>query len=187
MTKRLFIVAACAAIFGVAVHAEEAALTPGEFYTQVNLWVEYPKPMPTTNYHVGEIVPIGSKVKMSAVAPRAAARDIVFVYNGREFTIRMEPKHTKVGIDALKARTFGATNPLESETFKALAEEEQTAVKAGRVVVGMTKPAVLMAYGYPPEHETPTTEGNFWKFWYNRFTTRTVTFTDGKVSATAGF
>ena len=183
MMKHLFAAAACAAIFGFADHAGEAALADGEFYTQVNLWAEHPKPIQTTNYHTGEQIPLGSKVTLVS----ANAKGITFVWNGRDFTIRIETRHTKVGLGAVKDRTLGKTNPLESEAFKALTGEQQAAVKSGRVAVDMTKAAVLMAYGYPPEHETPTTEGNLWKYWRNRLITQTVTFDKGKVSATEGF
>ena len=183
MMRHLFAAAACAAIFGLASHAGEAALADGEFYTQVNLWSENPKPIQSTNYHVGEQIPLGSRVTLVS----ANAKDITFKWNGRDFTIRIEIRHTKVGLEAVKDRTFGKTTPLESEAFKALTEEQQTAVKKGRVAVGMAKATVLMAYGYPPEHETPTTESNFWKYWRNRFITQSVTFDDGKVSAVAGF
>ena len=183
MNRHLFAVAACAAIFGLAVHAGEAALADGEFYTQVNLWAEHPKPIQSTNYHTGEQIPLGSKVTLLS----ASAKGITFAWSGRDFTIRIETRHTRIGLEAVKDRTFGKTSPLESAAFKALTEEQRAAVKSGRVAAGMTKAAVLMAYGYPPEHETPTTEGNHWKYWRNRFIMQTVTFDNGTVSATAGF
>lgn len=162
--------------------AEVQAGSSGEVYTLVNLWVEQQKPIPTTNYHKGEIIPLGSKV----TAVSADDKTISFVFKGQTLTIQ-KTKHTHAGMDAVKARTFGASDPLTSDAFKALPEAQRNAVKSGQVIAGMTKAAVLMAYGYPPEHKTPSTEGNCWLYWRDKFRTQSVTFTEGKVSATTGF
>jgi len=45
----------------------------------------------------------------------------------------------------------------------------------------MSKEAVILAIGYPPEHVTPTLESNTWKYWRTRFATQLVSFVDGKV------
>ena len=189
MKRHLFAAIAGATLLGLATgHAQDAVLGDKEFYTQVNIWFEAakgaPKPIPTTHYHVGEQIPVGSKVTVTS----SNAKEIKFSYNGQNLTIQLMPKHTTVKMDAVKDRMFKKTNPLESEAFTSLTKEQQAAVKAGQVKEGMTKEAVLMSYGYPPEHKTLSTTANFWTYWHNKFTTRTVTFdADGKVSETKGF
>lgn len=55
-------------------------------------------------------------------------------------------------------------------------------IRAGAALVGMTKPGVILAIGYPPEHATPTLESNSWMYWKARFGKRQIQFTDGKVT-----
>lgn len=170
-------------VFGhTVVDAQTSTLGNGETYTQINLWVETAKPIPTTNYHKGERIPIGSKVSILA----SNAKQLTFSYNGQMLTLQ-KTKHTQVGMDAVKSRTFGTSDPLASKAFLELPEAQQNAVKAGQVISGMPKAAVLMAYGYPPEHRTPTAEANPWFYWFDKFRTQSVAFVNGNVSALTGF
>ena len=185
MSKRLLILAACPLLFWACSRTASVGSTPaslGEFYTQVNMWVEVKGVIPTTNYHMGELIPLGSRVTVTA----ANARDIKFNYNGRALTMRREHRHTLASVGEVQNRMFNSTNPLQSAAFTSLSAQHQADVRAGRVTVGMTKEAVLMAYGYPPEHETAIA-GDVWKFWRNRYISQTVTFANGRVVSTAGF
>ena len=56
-----------------------------------------------------------------------------------------------------------------------LSPEEQDHIEKGTVGGGMTKEAVLMAYGYPPSHRTPSLSMDTWTYWTGRGTT-TLTF-----------
>jgi len=189
MSKRLLIFAVCPFLFWscariARVMDDSPPVSLGEFYTQVNMWVEYPKPILSSNYHMGEMIPLGSSVTLTA----ANARDIKFIYNGRQFTLRHERRHTFASIGELQNRMFKTTNPLESAAFTSLSAQQQADVRAGNVTVGMTKEAVLMAYGYPPENETSSTAANTWVYWRSKFQPRkSVTFADGKVVSTIGF
>jgi hypothetical protein len=42
----------------------------------------------------------------------------------------------------------------------------QDAIRAAKVLPGMTKEQVLMAVGFPARHETPTIDAPAWKFWH---------------------
>ena len=184
MSKRLLILAACPLLFWACSKTASVGSSPaslGEFYTQVNIWVEAKGVIPTTNYHLGEMIPLGSRVTVTA----ANARDIKFVHNGRTLTMRREHRHTLVGVGEVQNRMFNSANPLQSAAFTSLTPQQQADVRAGRVTVGMTKEAVLLAYGYPPEHETAIS-GDFWKYWRNRYVSQTVTFENGKVASTSG-
>jgi len=47
----------------------------------------------------------------------------------------------------------------------------------------MSREAVIISYGYPPAHQTPSLESNKWKYWKSRGTNFFVYFDkDGKVS-----
>jgi len=55
-------------------------------------------------------------------------------------------------------------------------------IKEGRVLNGMTKKGVRIAWGYPAMHKTPSLEDNVWTYWRNRWVMKTVTFSNGKVT-----
>jgi hypothetical protein len=46
----------------------------------------------------------------------------------------------------------------------------------------MSKDAVVMAYGYPPDHKTPSLKTDLWTYWENRLISITVQFADGKAA-----
>ena len=48
----------------------------------------------------------------------------------------------------------------------------------GVVVEGMSKRAVLISVGIPPQHKTPTLDGKRWMYWVNRFRDKTICFGD---------
>ena len=186
MTKHIMAAALCAvSLWGCRSRVTGGpAIELGEFHTQVNMWVEHPKPILTTNYHMGTMIPTGAPVTLIA----GNAKDIRFRWNGGEHVLRLDARNTRVSMGTVQTRLFKKSNPLESAAFTTLTEAQQAAVRNGQVVEGMTKEAVLMAYGYPPERETPSTEVDRWIYWRSRFMPRkSVTFEDGKVSATVGF
>jgi hypothetical protein len=45
----------------------------------------------------------------------------------------------------------------------------------------MSKKAVLAAIGYPPQHVTPSLEGNDWTYWSNLFNRFVIHFKNDKV------
>jgi hypothetical protein len=94
------------------------------------------------------------------------------------------PRHAREGMTVwdLFRQYFSENNPMgEGGAFWSLTAEEQQSVMAGEIAVGMSKTAVVMAYGYPPGHRTPSLKLDKWTYWENRFKTRTVNFSDDKV------
>jgi hypothetical protein len=60
----------------------------------------------------------------------------------------------------------------------------QDAIRAGKVMPGMSKEQVVMAVGFPARHETPTVDAPSWKFWYTSRIQYTVQFDEsGRVKA----
>ena len=47
----------------------------------------------------------------------------------------------------------------------------------------MSRKAVLLAAGYPPEVGTASTKLDTWKYWRHRFGSYPVRFSDGKVGS----
>ncbi|WP_432822454.1 hypothetical protein [Trichloromonas sp.] len=60
---------------------------------------------------------------------------------------------------------------------------DRKGVADGKAYVGMTKPGVMTALGYPAVHKTPSPDSNSWTYWKDRFRTMRVEFDQaGKVS-----
>jgi hypothetical protein len=63
----------------------------------------------------------------------------------------------------------------------------QTAVKSGKVMVGMTKEQVLMALGYPIQSENPSLDAPIWRYWLSSFAEFQVQWdASGRVQDIAG-
>lgn len=60
----------------------------------------------------------------------------------------------------------------------------QQAVKAAKLMPGMTKEQVLMAVGYPMSSENPTLDAPIWRYWLSSFAEYRVKFDDHGVVKT---
>jgi len=67
-------------------------------------------------------------------------------------------------------------------SLKGLSATDRKGIKEGRVMNGMSKKGVQIAWGYPAKHRTPSLEDNVWTYWRNRWVMKTVTFSNGKVT-----
>ena len=66
------------------------------------------------------------------------------------------------------------------ELTKGLSGEEVSTIRKGVLVKGMTKRTVLISYGPPPEHRTPSLELNQWVYWRNLRKTKEICFDDNE-------
>ncbi len=169
--------ASLAAILALA--AANAASAADRLYTAYNIWFEQPTKVYSTNYQKGNILPAGSEVK-----------DVKRSSNGVEFT---DPKlGMKFSFEFVGKHHPGVTGEqwadrfLTTRNFAALSSgltaAEINAVKAGKIQAGMSKKAVILAAGYPPEVGTASTKLDTWKYWRHRFGSYSVQFSNGKVT-----
>ncbi len=170
MIKATILILALAALFTTV--ASAVVVSGASYYTKVNMWFENPERIPSTNYHVGSMIPVGTKVDILKITKQEVMfRD----QKGINYTIQHIAKFSGPLPDYLDA-CFSAENILESEIYKKLSVTDKASVAAGTITEGMSKEAVLMAYGNPPTHRTPSITGNRWTYWENRFKTMVVTF-----------
>jgi len=59
---------------------------------------------------------------------------------------------------------------------------EKSSIEKGEVKAGMSKRAVLVSYGRPPEVATTSLDSNAWKYWRDRFDTFIVNFENDRVT-----
>jgi hypothetical protein len=149
-------------------------------YTAYNIWYEKPTIIWSTNYQKGTMLPAGTEVRIV----KQSSKFLLFesVADQGRFKLTWVPKHHPgVSTSALLNRFLVAKN-FEEMTAGFTAEEIES-IKAGEIAVGMSKDAVLMAAGYPPETRTASTADNSWFYWHDRFRNFSVRFSDdGKVA-----
>jgi len=150
------------------------------YYTSVNIWYESPDKIPSTNYHKGTKLPIGTKVKIISVGNRKI--QFIPVDTSHTFTIVHQRKHTRIKLKELFDRYFSKKSALaKGGCFHDFTENEKENIKNGGIAPGMSKVAVIMAYGYPPSHKTPLLSSDLWHYWHSRLQKVIVHFKDNKL------
>jgi len=66
-------------------------------------------------------------------------------------------------------------NTFEQQTL-GFSANEVDAIRNGILKVGMSKAAVVVAYGIPPENRTQSLDSDTWMYWMNRFRSKTIYF-----------
>lgn len=160
--------------------AGEAAPAPtaATMYTTYNMWYERTDRLYAINYHIGTFLPAGTPVKNIGISQRRFRKQsITFttVEQNITFTVEFQPKfHPGKTIQDYRNMMF-TDKPLE-ELTAGLSQLELDSIKLGQLNVGMSKRAVLIAYGYPPEHATLSLDRSPWTYWTNRFTSKQIHF-----------
>ncbi|MBF0384405.1 MAG: hypothetical protein HQL27_00900 [Candidatus Omnitrophica bacterium] len=148
------------------------------YYTKANVWYEKPNEVLTV-YHKGEIIPVGTKVTVV----NASGSCITFIpeSNSKKYTLVNSSKYSNIGIEEFFNQYFSESDvKAEGGEFYNFTEEERKNIENGIIASGMSKEAVLMAYGYPPSHRTPDTRSNRWVYWISKFRNFGVEFKDNK-------
>lgn len=156
-------------------NAFAVAVPPAQvYYTQFSLFLEQ-NYFPTTNYRKGRLIPINTAAALLDInADRAVLK---LLDTGQPLIIENVQKFTKDEMPIAFSKIAGL-NKVDLTPFTAA---ERESILAGDVKKDMSKKAVLAAIGYPPQHQTPSLEGDDWTYWSSRFDRFVVHFKNGKV------
>lgn len=152
------------------------ALGADDYYTAHTIWYEQPTKLYSLNYKKGSKIPAGSVVSKIRMTPGRSPK-IMFTVDEYEieFTVLFQGKyHPNMSANEFKDRMLTKI-PLEDRT-KGMSELDKEGIEKGVIFSGMSKDAVLIAYGYPPEHRTPSTKMPTWIYWPGRFVSKAYTF-----------
>jgi len=193
MKKVVTVIAVLSVIFAIgcaptaknAQTAQPAASQPKDvqekqLYTSYNIWRMRPHNMKCINYKYGhDILPAGTKVRNVDITwDSGTSRNMITFKSeadNRVYRIYFTKNwHPGKSIEDYKNLMITAKS-LEKLT-EGMGEREIRAIKDGIVVDGMSKHAVLVAYGYPPEHRTGSLFSNRWIYWRNKFVTFAICF-----------
>ena len=121
----------------------------------------------------------GAQVKRSNQGSGTEIKKIEFkIFNtGEKISIGMRSRwHPGKSLEDYFDRMFTTQN--FEQLTEGLSEAEIAAIKDGTLVEGMSKRAVLISYGYPPEHRTPSLEGDAWTYWMSTMEKKVFRFDD---------
>ncbi len=157
------------------------------YYLAHNLWYENPSWIEAINFkQLQDVIPVGTEVVDIEVYSGRRVQSlgnscITFGIPGDSKTFRImvnDRYQTGVGqtlsMEALCARTFTA-QPFD-EMIIGFKPEEIENIRSGTIQKGMSKDAVLMSWGYPPLHMTPSLDEPVWYYWQKRVIKTEVRF-----------
>lgn len=148
-------------------------------YTLVNLHPdETNQRLYSMNYQQRGLIPLCSQASILSV-DQTQMRFVVHE-TGREYSYIFHERTYEAPEVNLQLYFGPECNPPPPSSFTPL---EQEGIRAGKVVPGMSKRAVILAMGYPPRHATPTLEQDQWQYWSSRFDRVIVNFKDGRVDS----
>jgi hypothetical protein len=171
--------ARAASLAAVLALAAANAFAADRVYTAYTIWFEQPTKVYSTNYQKGNVLPAGSEVK--EVTRSAKKVEFTDPKLGMKFSVEFVPKHHPGLTGEQWAARFLTTRDFAALS-QGLSAAEIKAIRAGQVQAGMSKKAVLLAAGYPPEVATASTKLDTWKYWRHRFGSYLVHFSNGKVT-----
>ena len=168
------------------IQTEQSASSPTkvtqepQLYTAYNIWRMRSHNMKCINYKYGnDILPAGTPVKKVKVKyDNNLRRDVVSfttVHDNRNYNIGFT-KNWHPGKTDEDYKNLMLTPQTFEELTEGMTENEIKAIQNGIVVNGMSKRAVLVSYGYPPEHRTRSLDSNVWLYWSNKFKSFPVCF-----------
>ena len=141
-------------------------------YTAYNIWKS--SKMKCINFKEGDdILPAGTEVRNVRIIQQIIA--FTTVNDGKTYTVGFTQRwHPKKSPSDYEKMMFTTKN--FEELTEGLSEIEIDAIKKGIMVNGMSKKAVFICYGPPPEHHTRHLEDRTWYYWKNRRDRFAVTF-----------
>jgi hypothetical protein len=150
-------------------------------YLACNIWYQ-DSIISSINYKRGLVLGAGTevaKVKISVGEAGALRGHQIITFTvketDREFSIKFLPNYFP-GWDVSDFRDAHFTTKPFEELTKGMTKSEVAAIADAKLKVGMSKEAVLAAYGYPPRHRTPSLKDNVWTYWTSTFRTREIFF-----------
>jgi len=147
-------------------------------YTRYNIWREPHSRVWAINYKRGEMLPAGTEVRDVRINTGGFNDQYISfnrVSDGKLFHVYFRSKFHP-GKTIADYRRFMFSNYPFSVQTNGMSDREIDAISRGVLVTGMSKKAVTMAYGIPPQHKTPNLNSNRWRYWTSRMVWKDICF-----------
>lgn len=127
------------------------------------------------NYVGWPMIPLGTEASLSKYGRYRASATI----GGKPMRIGQDYTREQLSLEQYMARWIVKDDPkVKLATFPA---NIQAAIKAGKVLNGMTREQVIMSVGYPLTQENPDLEAPMWRMWVSSFGEYQLMWENGKV------
>ena len=134
-------------------------------YLGYNLWFDNPREILSLNNKEGKYLPAGLEVDQVKHGRNKIQFRVVKL--DQKFLVIFFPKyHRGVRFNEFLDELIQPKN--FQQLTAGLTQFEIDNILAGTVSPGMSKRAVLIAYGPPPQHKTPNTAENTWYYWIRK-------------------
>jgi hypothetical protein len=111
------------------------------------------------NYHSATMIPLGTPASVIKYGRYRASIDLA----GRPMRLGQDYTREAMSLEQYTRRMIAAEDPkIKLATYP---KDVQEAIKAGRVMNGMSKEQIIMAVGYPLTQENPTMDAPMWRMW----------------------
>ena len=170
----VMLVSGCASVGHIAKDEDGWSLIGKTYYTKFNIWYKSTGKIYSAGVHMGEILPAGTEVRVDNydfgnknvdykgyICFKSIGASIKLTSVGG-FILAHNPRSPSIGWVELLDRYF--SKQTITEEFNKFTEIEKQNIKDGKVVEGMSKEAVLMAWGYPLENLTYDLSLNAWEY-----------------------
>jgi len=164
--------------------------TPTQLYTAYNLYTQHGN-IKAINFQVGAFIPVGTPVQVRMVKELGPDNDesgsmrieLKTLSDQHRYTLDFTQRYHP-GKTIYDYASLMVTDKTFEEQLAGKTPEVIDAIRRAAVIEGMTKEEVILSYGYPAEHRTPSLRGNTWTYWKNRRTQKKICF-DVEEKATA--
>lgn len=154
-----------------------------KYYTAYNIWKWSHQNMRCINYkgNLNRIIPVGTEIsepEVIEVTTSNITKEVIrfkTLNDNKKFQIYFVKKYHPYKTIHDYVDYMFTTKNLE-ELTAGLNEIEISAIKKGVILDGMSKKAVLMCYGPPPEHVTHSLDNRMWTYWKNKRLKKKVLF-----------
>ena len=184
--KRIITIVAVVTLMATTGILSSGAQDVQKLYTSYNIWKA--SKMQVINFKEGhDIIPAGTEVKDTYAWPPNNSTHLRFttVEDNHTYTLGFVQRwHPRKDIKDYLDKMF--TKKTFEDLTSGLTETEISAIKKGVLVNGMSKRAVLICYGIPPEHYTPNQNADKWYYWKNRGTKITLIFDENDMLVMGG-
>ena len=136
-----------------------------DYYLAYNIWTDGKFKISSINYQVRLIIPFGTKVRVKKVTSKAITFTVLST--GEEYTIVYKDQYGLKPIEAF-IRTL-LTKKNGDQLAKGIPASDVAMIKRGDIRRGMSKREVILAYGPPSPHRTPSLENATWVYWLRRY------------------
>ena len=127
-------------------------------YLNYNLWYVNPMAIDAVNYHTGKILPVGDEIEFIKTFPNY----VIFktVKDGKEYRINNNTEFSLLNDKIQFHRIFINKDPLAYIDNKKLI----SLLRKGKIVIGMSRKHVKLAFGLPPRAFNPPESNTTWVY-----------------------